>query len=303
VERLEAAGDPQLLAYAHVIAANIARLNGTLAQGLAAVGEAIRAYEELGLVLPLRESRHLEALLLTELGRLEEADQRWRDQRAEAERTGSSTGRFFARLGEAEVLARRGDLEPARAMLEHELAAADGSDDPGVIGPVMVVLAPVAGLLARGREEVVRAETLRTRLLATWGAGPVPWHETRAQLAVAEAALAVGDGEAAALHLDEAATLAERAPQPHRLAEVAQGRAVLAGGRGDDRAVLTLLAAASRLRADTGAAAWRHVVERNERLQADARARLGADEAASAWRRGERGGAAVVTGGRGPSPG
>jgi predicted ATPase/DNA-binding SARP family transcriptional activator len=296
VERLEAAGDHQLLAYGRMIVANIARLHGTLGDGLAAIGEAIRSYDELGYVLPRRESRHLQALLLTELGRLDEAAASWRDQAVEAERTGSSTGRFFATLGLAEVAARRGDLVAASEMLGQTLGAADGLDDPAAIGPTLVVLTPVAGVLARSREEVDEVELLRDRLLAAWGDGPVPWHQVRAHLAVAEAALAVDDHDGAARHLDEAAAIASRVAQPHRLAEVAEGRAVLAAQGGDDRVALTLLGAAARLRADTGAAAWRHVAERSAVLQDEVHERLGAEAAMAAWQRGEREGAAVVLG-------
>jgi predicted ATPase/DNA-binding SARP family transcriptional activator len=277
VERLETAGDRQLLAYARMIVANIARLSGTFTEGLVAIGEAIRAYETLGFALPLREARHLEALLLTELGRLDESDDRWQALAAEAERTGSSTGRFFATLGRAEVHARRGDLDVARTMLEPELEAVTGVADPGVIGPLLVVLTPVAGLLARNTHEAATVRSLGDRLLAAWGEGPVPWHQVRAQLAVAEAALALDDHEAAAHHFDEAAELAGCVEQPHRLAEVAEGRAVLASSRGDHRAVLALLATSSRLRADTGAAAWRHVVQRSARLHDEARDQLGTE--------------------------
>jgi hypothetical protein len=109
VERLEESGDRQLLAYAQLIVANMARLHGALAEGLEAIGAAVRSYAELDYVLPLREARHLEVLLLTELGRLDEAADRLQAQLGEAERTGSSPGRFFATLGLAEVQARRGD--------------------------------------------------------------------------------------------------------------------------------------------------------------------------------------------------
>jgi len=291
VERLEVAGDRQLLAYAWVIAANIARLHGTFVEGLASIGEANRAYADLGYVLPLRESRHLEALLLTELGRLDEASDRWRDQLMDAERTRSSTGRFFATLGQAEVLARRGQLQTARAMLEQEFESVD-DDDPGVIGPILVVLTPVAGLMARGSQQMAVVRAYGDRLLEAWGNGPVPWHQTRAHLAVAEAALAIGAHETTAHHLDAAAALA--AEQPHRLAEVAEGRAVLAALHGDHTAVLTLLGAACRLRAETGAAAWQHVVKRSARLHDDAREALDTEVGRAAWERGERGAAEVI---------
>jgi predicted ATPase/DNA-binding SARP family transcriptional activator len=286
-QRLEAAGDRQLLAYAQLITANIARLDGTLNGGLEAISAAIRSYEELGYVLPLREARHLEALLLTELGRLDEACARFQAQATEAEETGSSTGRFFAALGLAEVQARRGELEPAREALEHLLAAEDGHD-PGVAGPLLVVLAPVAGLLARSREEVEHVQHLGSRLLAAWGDGPVPWHEVRAHLAVAEAALAVGQHSRAARELDEAVSIAARIGAPHHLAEVAEGRAVLAAADGDDLAVLRWLGAAARLRAQTGAAPWRDVDARNAALRSGAATRLDAEAARAAWRRGER---------------
>jgi hypothetical protein len=291
-KRLEVAGDRQLLAYAQLITANIARLHGSLGEGLDAIAAAIRSYEQLGYVLPLREARHLEALLLTELGRLDEADDRWRLQASEAERTGSSTGRFFAALGLAEVLARRGELRSASEALDHLLAADDG--DPGVIGPLLVVLTPVAALLARSGAELEEVRHRAERLLTAWGDGPVPWHQVRARLAVAEAALAVGDRQGAARHLDEAAVIAARVEAPHRLAEVAEGRAALAAVDGDEVAVLRSLGAAARLRAQTGAAGWRHVDERNAVLEAGARERLDAEVALAAWRRGERAGAAGI---------
>lgn len=292
-QRLEAAGDRQLLAYAQLITANIARLHGTLNEGLEVISAAIRSYEELGYVLPLREARHLEALLLTELGRLDEACARFRAQATEAEQTGSSTGQFFAALGLAEVQARRGELESASEVLDQLLAAEDG-DDPGVAGPLLVVLTPVAGLLARSREEVEKVVHLGSRLLAAWGDGPVPWHQVRAHLAVADAALAVGHRLQAARQLDEAAIIAARVEGPHYLAEVAEGRAALAAADGDDRAVLRLLGAAARLRAQTGATPWRHVDARNAALRDGAHARLGAEAARAAWQRGERAGATGI---------
>ena len=288
VERLEASGDRQLLAYAQLIVANIARLHGTLAEGLEAIGAAVRSYAELGYVLLLREARHLEVLLLTELGRLDEAADRLRAQLGEAERTGSSTGRFFATLGLAEVQARRGDLGSAHETLERLAVDQAGDGDPGARGSLLVVLTRVAGLLVRDPADRARVQELNERLLAAWGEGPVPWHQVRAHLGVAEGALAFGDRDVAAGHLDEAAAIAERIGQPHRLAEVAEGRALLAALDGDDPAVLELLGAASRLRADTGAAAWRHVAERTARLEEEARERLGAEAAEAAWHRGER---------------
>ena len=290
-QRLEAAGDRQMLAYAQLITANMARLHGTLGEGLEAVSAAIRSYEELGYVLPLREARHLEALLLTELGRLDEACDRWRAQATTAQRTGSSTGQFFAALGSAEVLARRGELETARRTLEQLLAAEDGGD-PGVVGPLLVVLTPVTGLLASNRDAVDQVRHLSGRLLAAWGEGPVPWHQVRAHLAVAEAALAVGSLPRAAHQLNAAASIAARVQATHRLAEVAEGRAALAAADGEDEAVLGWLGAASRLRTQTGAAPWRHAAARTAVLRDGASARLGAEAAMAAWRRGERAGAA-----------
>jgi predicted ATPase/DNA-binding SARP family transcriptional activator len=293
VDRLEAAGDRQLLAYGQLIRANMARFHGTLDDGLQAVGAAIRSYAELGYVLPLREARHLEALLLTELGRLDEAADHLQAQLRDAERTGSSTGRFFATLGLAEVHARHGDLETAHGMLEQLPVASAGDGDAGAQGSLLVVLTRVAGLLARGPADRSRVQALNERLLASWGEGPVPWHQVRAHLAVAEAALALDDGQIAARHLDAAAGIAGRIAQPHRLAEVAEARAALAALHGDDEAVLLLLGEASRRRATTGAAPWRHVAERTVRLATRARERLGEDAANAAWRRGERSGGSV----------
>ncbi len=284
---LLAAGDRHLLAYAQLITANMARLHGPLGEGLKATSAAIRCYEELGYVLPLREARHLEALLLTELGRLDEAWDRWQAQAVTAGRTGSSTGRFFAKLGLAEVQARRGELEPAQRQLGQLLVTEDG-DDISVVGPLLVVLIPVAGLLARSREAVEQVRHLSARLLSTWGQGPVPWHQVRAHLAVAEAGLAMGDLSQAAKELDEAAIIATRVQAPHRLAEVAEGRAALAAAGGEHEGVLWSLGAAARLRARTGAAPWRHVAARNAVLRDEASARLDAAVAATAWRRGER---------------
>jgi tetratricopeptide (TPR) repeat protein len=292
--RLEEAGDHQLLAYANLVLANISRLHGTLELGLTAIADAIRSYEELGYVLPLRECRHLQGLLLTELGRLDDAAERWRAQQDEAERTGSATGRFFATLGLSEVLARRGAHAEAAGPLEAERRAWAGTDDPGVLGPLLVVLTPVSALLATTPEEVDRVAVLRDGLLTAWGEGPVPWHQVRAQLAAGEAALALADHPTAARHLDEAGRVAGTATQPHRLAEVAEARAVLAAVDGDAVGVLTLLGGAARLRADTGAAAWHHVVTRSDELAAAARDELGAGAASAAWRRGEGLGPAVL---------
>jgi predicted ATPase/DNA-binding SARP family transcriptional activator len=288
VDRLETADDRQLLAYAQLIVANMARLHGTLQDGLEAIGAAVRSYAELGYVLQLREARHLEALLLTELGRLDETADHLQAQLSDAGRTGSSTGRFFATLGLAEVHARRGDLGTAHRMLEQLAAVPAGDGDAGARGSRLVVMTRVAGLLARDPADRARVQTLNEGLLATWGDGPVPWHQVRAHLAVAEAALALDELQAAARHLDEAAAIAGRIEQPHRLAEVAEARAVLAARDGDDGAVLALLGEASRLRAATGAAAWQYVAERTARLVDGACERLGAEAADAARRRGGR---------------
>jgi predicted ATPase/DNA-binding SARP family transcriptional activator len=296
MELLRAAGDLHLLAYGQLIVANMARLHGSLPEGLEAIAEALRLYGSLGIRSPLRECQHIEASLLTELGRLDDAAAAWGRLRDDAERTGANGARFGAELGLAEVHARAGRYHEADAILEAEYAARTDPDDATTTGPIVVLLAPVAALLARTDDDAARARRLRDEAMATWGTSPVPWYRLRALLAAGETSLHVGDDPEAADLLEEAARRASDLDQPHRAAAAAEAFAVLATGRGAHDEVVRLLGAAYQLRDDTGAAAWGYVVERNVRLLRDARRHLGADAFTGAWARGAERGVGILGG-------
>jgi predicted ATPase/DNA-binding SARP family transcriptional activator/tetratricopeptide (TPR) repeat protein len=296
METLRAAGDLHLLAYGQLIVANMARLHGSLPAGLEAITEALVLYGELGIRSPFHECQHIEGSLLTELGRLDDAAHAWRGLRDDAARTGASGARFGAELGLAEVHARAGRYHEAGAILEAEYAARTDPDDVTTTGPILVLLAPVAAMLARTEDATARTRRLRDQAMATWGGSPVPWYQLRALLAAGEASLYVGDDRQATDLLEEAARRASDLEQPHRAAAAAEGLAVLAGKGGAHEEVVELLGAAYQLRDDTGAAAWSNVVERNTRLLRGARQQLGADAFTGAWGRGAVRGIAVLGG-------
>jgi tetratricopeptide (TPR) repeat protein len=139
------------LAMAFGSSAYVEFLAGDFAAGVAFGEEECRLYEELGERSFQSTTAGVLAKVLSELDRLDEADE-WAGRAAELGASDDVATQIFWREGRAKVLARRGDYDEADRLAREAVALADETDDLTTRGDAYTELAEVLHLADRTQE-------------------------------------------------------------------------------------------------------------------------------------------------------